>query len=203
MPTVGPVVWPYGVTGKTWEELVVSRIFDPLNLTSAGFGPQSSLGRVDAPLGHAAGKDGKMQSFLAGPWGDNPLVIGPAGWRTCPSSTSRPGRRECRPRPLRAAARQARDDRQAADEGRRHAAEAGRAGRHAVVGWLRPGWGTVSLPFAPEPLVFHGGSNNMNLAYIVLQPKQEFGLMTMTNISGPKANEALMAITELLFKRLG
>jgi len=63
------------------------------------------------------------------------------------------------------------------------------------------GWGTVSLPFAPEPLVFHGGSNNMNLAYIVLQPKQELGLVMMTNISGPKANEALMAITELLYKR--
>jgi hypothetical protein len=63
------------------------------------------------------------------------------------------------------------------------------------------GWGTVSLPFAPEPLVFHGGSNNMNLAYIVLQPKQELGLVTMTNISGAKANEALMAITELLYKR--
>ena len=67
------------VTGKTWEELVVARIFDPLKLTSAGFGPQSSLGRVDAPLGHAADKDGKMQAFLAGPAGDNPLVIGPAG----------------------------------------------------------------------------------------------------------------------------
>ena len=65
------------------------------------------------------------------------------------------------------------------------------------------GWGTVSLPFAPEPLVFHGGSNNKNLAYIVLQPKQELGVVTMTNISGPKANDALMAITELLYKRFG
>jgi CubicO group peptidase (beta-lactamase class C family) len=65
------------ITGKTWEELVVAQIFDPLKLTSAGFGPQSSPGRVDAPLGHAADKDGKMRAFLAGPWGDNPLVIGP------------------------------------------------------------------------------------------------------------------------------
>jgi hypothetical protein len=41
----------------------------------------------------------------------------------------------------------------------------------------------------------------MNLAYIVLQPRQEHGLVTMTNISGPKANDALMAITELLYRR--
>ena len=41
------------LAGKTWEELVVEQIFDPLRLASAGFGPQSSIGRVDAPLGHA------------------------------------------------------------------------------------------------------------------------------------------------------
>src|SRR5437868_12249238 len=32
--------------GETWEELVAERVFDPLGLKSAGFGPQSSLGLV-------------------------------------------------------------------------------------------------------------------------------------------------------------
>lgn len=63
---------------KTWEELVEERIIQPLDLKTAGFGPQSSLGKVDAPLGHVL-VNGKPKAMLAGPNGDNPLIIGPAG----------------------------------------------------------------------------------------------------------------------------
>ena len=66
------------IAGKTWEELVTDRVFDPLGLKTAGLGPQSTIGRVDAPLGHDE-VDGKVKAFLAGPNGDNPPVIGPAG----------------------------------------------------------------------------------------------------------------------------
>lgn len=66
------------VSGKTWEELITERIFDPLELQSAGLGPQATLGRIDAPLGHQV-IDGKIKALLAGPNGDNPLIIGPAG----------------------------------------------------------------------------------------------------------------------------
>ncbi len=190
------------VTGKSWEELVVARIFDPLKLSSAGFGPQSSLGRVDAPLGHAADKDGKLQAFLAGPAGDNPLVIGPAGlahmsvldfatWAAWNAAEGKYGPPLAKPETIR------KMHTKVVDMPPKPDAPVGTPSS----GGYGLGWGTVSLPFAPEPLVFHGGSNNMNLAYIVLQPKQELGLVTMTNISGPKANEALMAITELLYKR--
>jgi CubicO group peptidase (beta-lactamase class C family) len=57
--------------GKTWEELVNERIIGPLDLKTAGFGPQASLGKVDAPLGHLI-VDGKPKAMLAGPNGDNP-----------------------------------------------------------------------------------------------------------------------------------
>jgi hypothetical protein len=63
------------------------------------------------------------------------------------------------------------------------------------------GWGTVTLPFSSQPFIFHGGSNNLNLAYILLQPERRFGMVLMTNISGPKANDALMAIGEGLYGR--
>jgi hypothetical protein len=43
----------------------------------------------------------------------------------------------------------------------------------------------------------------MNLAYIVLQPKYDLGIVTMTNITGESANDALMAITEALYRRFG
>src|SRR5207237_6094031 len=67
------------VSGKTWEELIVERVFQPLGLKSAGLGPQSTLGRVDAPLGHVPLPNGTLKPMLAGPNGDNPEVIGPAG----------------------------------------------------------------------------------------------------------------------------
>ncbi len=66
------------VSGKTWDELITGRIFIPLNMKTAGLGPQASLGKIDAPLGHAV-IDGKVKAFLAGPNGDVPLLIGPAG----------------------------------------------------------------------------------------------------------------------------
>jgi CubicO group peptidase (beta-lactamase class C family) len=67
------------VTGQTWEELIATRVFDALGLATAGLGPQSTLGRVDAPLGHEAFDGRPPKPLLAGPGGDNPEVIGPAG----------------------------------------------------------------------------------------------------------------------------
>ena len=67
------------VAKATWEELIVTRIFTPLGLRTAGFGPQATMGRVDAPLGHIVRQDGTLKPMLAGPDGDNPLIIGPAG----------------------------------------------------------------------------------------------------------------------------
>src|SRR4051794_7594734 len=64
--------------GKTWEELITERVFTPLGLRSTGLGPQATLGRIDAPLGHQV-VDGKTKAFLAGPNGDTPLVFGPSG----------------------------------------------------------------------------------------------------------------------------
>src|SRR5262249_27667116 len=66
------------ITGKTWEELITERVFTPLELRSAGRGPQARLGKVDAPLGHEI-INGKPKAFLAGPNGDTPLILGPAG----------------------------------------------------------------------------------------------------------------------------
>jgi hypothetical protein len=63
------------------------------------------------------------------------------------------------------------------------------------------GWGTVSVPFAPEPLIFHGGSNQMNLAYIMLQPDADFAMVMATNISGESPDDALRAVAEELYRR--
>ena len=190
------------VAGRTWEELIVSRLFEPMQLGSAGFGPQSSLGRVDAPLGHAPDKDGKLVAFLAGPWGDNPLIIGPAGtvhmsvldfahWAAWNATLGRSGPALVKPETV------ARLQAKVVDMPPKPDAPVGTPSS----GGYGLGWGTVSLPFSTEPFVFHGGSNNMNLAYILLQPSKQAGLVLMTNVGGPKANEALMALSAVLYDK--
>jgi CubicO group peptidase (beta-lactamase class C family) len=190
------------VTGQTWEELIVSRLFEPLQLASAGFGPQSLLGRVDAPLGHAPDKDGKLVAFLAGPWGDNPPIMGPAGtvhmsvldfarWAAWNATLGRSGPALVKPETV------ARLQAKVVDMPPKPDAPVGTPSS----GGYGLGWGTTSLPFAPDPFVFHGGSNNMNLAYILLQPPKQVGLVLMTNIGGPKANEALMALAAGLYDK--
>ena len=79
------------LSGRTWEELMFERIFVPLGLKSAGIGPQSSPGKIDAPVGHWL-VDGKPKAFLAGPDGDGPAVMVLPARRTCRSWILRAGR---------------------------------------------------------------------------------------------------------------
>jgi CubicO group peptidase (beta-lactamase class C family) len=192
------------VTGATWEELVATRIFDPLGLTTAGFGPQARLGRVDAPLGHRLRPDGTLKAMLAGPNGDNPELIGPAGtvhlsirdfavWAGWNAGEGSRGPALVSPATLRKL------HTPVIDIPPRPDAKPGTPppGRYGL------GWGTAMLPFSLDPVIFHGGSNEMNLAYIMLQPKADFAMVLATNIGGAKADEALRALTVELHRQFG
>jgi CubicO group peptidase (beta-lactamase class C family) len=63
---------------RSWEEMVTEQVFIPLELHSAGLGAQSSLGRVDAPLGHRLSNAG-IEPVLAGPDAGEPELLGPSG----------------------------------------------------------------------------------------------------------------------------
>jgi hypothetical protein len=65
------------------------------------------------------------------------------------------------------------------------------------------GWVTLRVPFSREPFLFHGGSNEMNLADILLQPEYDFGMVLMTNVGGPKADAALKELAADLYRRFG
>jgi CubicO group peptidase (beta-lactamase class C family) len=67
------------VTGQSWEELMRTKVFGPLKMTSAGFGAPGTPDVVDQPRGHT--EDG--EPVLPGPKGDNPPAIGPAGTVHC------------------------------------------------------------------------------------------------------------------------
>src|SRR5262249_30909253 len=63
------------------------------------------------------------------------------------------------------------------------------------------GWGVTKLPFSPEPFVYHGGSNGMNIAYVMMQPARDFALVVLTNVAGEKADQALLALAEQLYRQ--
>jgi CubicO group peptidase (beta-lactamase class C family) len=66
------------VTGKPWENLMRERVFDPLGMTSAGFGPPGKGKSLDQPWGHViAHEEWKPVRH------DNAEALGPAGRVHC------------------------------------------------------------------------------------------------------------------------
>ena len=189
------------VAGKTWDELITERVFIPLGLRSAGLGSQATLGKIDAPLGHTVA-GGKTKPFLAGPNGDNPPIIGPAGiahmsvldfarWAGWNAGEGRRGPNLVRPETLK----------------KLHTTvvtmpiKKDAAPGTPSQGGYALGWGQVPVEWAPEPLIYHGGSNEKNLAHIWLEPKRDFAMVLVTNIGGSKANEALNALAPELYAK--
>jgi len=66
------------ITGVQWEQLITERLFKPLHMDSAGFGPPGTKGSVDQPWGHH-----KVGSVIVPVQEDNPPAIGPAGTVHC------------------------------------------------------------------------------------------------------------------------
>jgi CubicO group peptidase (beta-lactamase class C family) len=65
-------------TGEPWEKVIQEKIFDPLHMTSAGFGIPGTIGKVDQPWGHV------MQGLKLVPVQiDNLPVMAPAGEVHC------------------------------------------------------------------------------------------------------------------------
>lgn len=61
------------IRGHSWEVEVQQKIFEPLKIRSAGFGPPSKL-QASAPFGHS-----RIGSLLVDTEHDNPQISGPAG----------------------------------------------------------------------------------------------------------------------------
>ena len=66
------------ITDDTWENLIKKRIFVPLNMRSAGFGPPGTLGKIEQPWGHL-----RSGSNWQPKQSDNAQSLGPAGRVHC------------------------------------------------------------------------------------------------------------------------
>lgn len=185
---------------ESWEELVEARIFKPMDLRTAGFGPQSSLGKVDAPLGHVL-VNGKANAMLAGPNGDNPLILGPAGtihmsvldfakWVAWNAGEGKRGPDLVSAEVLK------KIHTPFISTGVREGAAPGtpKTGGYAL------GWGSVQEGWAAAPSITHTGSNNMNLATAMFWPGTDFGFVMMTNVGGQPSDDALRKLAAELYK---
>jgi CubicO group peptidase (beta-lactamase class C family) len=191
------------VAGRSWEELMLEKVFVPLRLRSAGFGPQSTVGTVDAPLPHKV-IDGKAKPMLAGPNADNPLVLGPAGtvhmslqdfarWAIWNLGRGKRGPGLVRAETLVKLMTPVVEIPPAKDA----APGTPSGGRYGL------GWGQKEYSWAKGPFLTHAGSNGMNLAHIILDPKADFGMVLMTNVGGKNADEAFRNLAEELYRRYG
>ncbi len=61
-------------TGKPWEDLMTTELFQPLGMTTAGFGAPGSASDINEPWGHSDASGERVASK-----GDNTPALGPAG----------------------------------------------------------------------------------------------------------------------------
>ena len=176
------------VTKKTWEELMRERLFGPLGMTSAGFGPPGARGKVDQPWGHRL-KDGRLEALQD----DNSAVIAPAGAVHC--SLADWGRFISL------------HTRGSKGEEKLLKAETFRK-LHAAPPEGQPyslGWNLVRQPWANGLALNHAGSNTMWYALVWAAPERDLAFLAVTNQGGTElakaTNDTIAAVAEYWLKK--
>jgi CubicO group peptidase (beta-lactamase class C family) len=166
------------VTGLSWEDLMHQRLFLPLDMASAGFGPPGTKDKIDQPWGHVSGS-----TSLRPLQRDNPPVLGPAGTVHCNLKDW------------------ARFAALHLNEGRHNPGTRGPPGLLTPATFTRLhtppegetyacGWGVVRRGWAGGKALSHSGSNTIWYAVIWLAPQRQFGVLAVTNVGGDKAAKA-------------
>jgi CubicO group peptidase (beta-lactamase class C family) len=179
-PREEPTSYEYSNTGYTivgsalermqdvaWEELLRREVFQPLDMTSAGFGAPATKDQLDQPWGH------RPDPVPPHPFGDNPPAIGPGG---TVHATVRDWAKFVRlhlkgePEGIVGAETLA----------TLHEPVAG-AGGYAL------GWHSLERSWSRGPVLTHNGTNTMNFAVAWLAPKEGFGVVVACNQGGSEA----------------
>lgn len=173
-------------TGASYEDLMRERLFEPLGMTTAGFGAPGSTGRVDQPRGHT--DKGESVEPIHG--ADNPPAIAPAGTVHC--SIADWGKfvklhldaAMGNPRMLTAESFEK---------------------LHTAAGGLRPeygmGWGIVSRDWAGGEVLTHNGTNTMWFCVVWLAPRKGLAVMAACNQGGKKAEQTVDEAARMLIRQ--
>lgn len=175
-------------SGTSWETMMESMLFDPLGMTSAGFGAPATPGTVDQPWGHEAGFFGQ-KPVPPGPAADNPLAISPAGGVHCSIADL-------------------------AKYAAFHLAGARGDGTllkpetfrklHTVVGDdYALGWTVNKRNWAGGAALSHAGSNTTFFAVVWIAPERNCAIIAATNAGGDNAFKACDAAIASLLRKHG
>ena len=175
------------ITGKSWEELMQEMIFQPLGMTTAGFGAMGTSEVIDQPWQHII-YDDVVYSVNPGPRSDNPPVLGPAGRIHCSIGDW------AKFITAHLEGRHGRSDLLTQETFKTlHTPPFG--GDYAL------GWGVIKRDWAEGVALTHTGSNNLNYSLVWMAPQKNFGVVVATNIGmGAESLEALNAVADLLIE---
>jgi CubicO group peptidase (beta-lactamase class C family) len=170
---------------QDYEALIAKRLFEPLGIRSAGFGPPGRPGALDEPCGHRA--DGKpVEPGLAA---DNPPAITPAGtvhmtigdWGKF-VSLHLLARRGKSPLLGRASAEHL----------------------HTPAPKVEPpyacGWMAAERPWGGGTVLTHSGSNTMWYCVVWMAPGRDFAVLVCTNTAGERAERGCDAAAAALIE---
>lgn len=162
------------VGGKSYAQLLRERLFTPLDMTSAGFGPAASPKKVDHTWGHLP-EEGKLMPIPPSLTADNPPSFTPAG-RVHLSILDLAKYANfhlglAKEAPLDADALKF-----------LHTAVA--PGDEYALGWI-----TMERDWGGGKVLMHNGSNTMNYAVIWLAPEKKFAAMALCNSGDDSAEE--------------
>ena len=170
------------ITGKSWEDLITEKLFRPLHMDSAGFGPPGTIGKVDQPWGHT------RKLFIALPTqDDNPPAIAPAGVVHCS---------------LDDLARYTIIHLQGEQFGGLLKSETFRK-LHSPSGGgdYACGWVVAKRGWAGGNALWHNGSNGMWYVVMWLAPEKDFSVIAATNIAGPDAEKGCDEVVGAMIKK--
>ena len=158
------------LTGTAWETLITERLFKPLHMDSAGFGPPGTTGAVDQPWGHTRNLLGTVPLQH-----DNPPAIASAGRVHCSLDdlahyTILHLQRDqqaglLKPKTL----------------SKLHTPPQG--GNYAC------GWVVLKRGWARGNALMHNGSNTMWYVVMWLAPERNFSVVVATNVAGTDAEQ--------------
>jgi CubicO group peptidase (beta-lactamase class C family) len=174
---------------QPWETIIRERLFKPLGMDSAGFGPPASGKAIDQPWGHILDEEGTLKpippDLTVESWGrdpaltqklraDNPAALGPAGrvhcsigdlakyaaWQLCGA---------CGKGTLL----------KAATFRKLHT-------RYKKEGEYACGWVVGYRDWAGGDTLSHGGSNGTFMTAMWLAPKKDFAVVVCANLGGSR-----------------
>ena len=167
------------VTGQSWEELMTQKLFVPLGMSSAGFGPPGTKDQIDQPWGHS-------NTWFSG-WtasqGDNAAALGPAGTVHC--SMEDWGKFVAF---------------QFLDKSQELLSHAQLNNLKTPDGDYAAGWATLERPWTKGTAFTHSGSNTMWLSVARVAPAIGKAYLVVTNAYGQNTHQACDGVIDHLLK---